>query len=336
MDTSTHVLMGLGLASLAQVDPIVSGNEALTQAVLIGTVIGSNAPDFDILYRLKGNNSYLKNHRSHSHSLPILPIWAILISLLIFPFFSGISYFHLLLWTFLAVIVHVLTDLFNVHGTQVLLPFKKTWVSFDTIPLLDTFITILHLAGLLCLLFLNPGLVFVCIYFIMSIYIGVRFVYQKWIKKQLQDHFRHAINIKLIPKASVLKWGVFIETKEDFLFGTYYLNSFSVEHVSTKNKQYVDLIENSSKHPIVIDFLASTNYAFPFVEKKKNGYFIYWKDLRFRQNKFFPYSSIIYISSDGKRIDSVFSGWLYSLKQLRRVLKNWKKLELERKSKLNY
>ena len=91
-------------------------------------------------------------------------------------------------------------------------------------------------------------------------------------KKQLQDHFRHAINIKLIPKASVLKWGVFIETKDDFLFGTYYLNSFSVEHVSTKNKQYVDLIENSSKHPIVIDFLASTNYAFPFVEKKKNGY----------------------------------------------------------------
>ena len=83
MDTSTHVLMGLGLASLAQVDPIVSGNEALTQAVLIGTVIGSNAPDFDILYHLKGNNSYLKNHRSHSHSLPVLPIWAILISLLI-------------------------------------------------------------------------------------------------------------------------------------------------------------------------------------------------------------------------------------------------------------
>ena len=73
MDTSTHVLMGLGLASLAQVDPIVSGNEALTQAVLIGTVIGSNAPDFDILYHLKGNNSYLKNHRSHSHSLPFYP-----------------------------------------------------------------------------------------------------------------------------------------------------------------------------------------------------------------------------------------------------------------------
>ena len=153
MDTSTHIIIGLGLASLAQIDPVISENSALTQAVIIGSIIGSNAPDFDILYKFKGNNSYIKNHRSYSHSLPILPIWALLITFILMPFFPEISSFHLFFWTFLAVIVHVLTDLLNVHGTQILLPFRKAWISFDVIPLFDPFIMFAHLAGFLFFLF---------------------------------------------------------------------------------------------------------------------------------------------------------------------------------------
>src|SRR3954471_10536750 len=116
MDTSSHILIGFGLAALAQSDPVVSGSDALTQAVIIGSVVGSNAPDFDILYKLKGSSSYNKNHRSHSHSLLILPLWALLIVAALIPFFPNVSYLHLFLWTFLAVIIHVVTDLLNVHG----------------------------------------------------------------------------------------------------------------------------------------------------------------------------------------------------------------------------
>ncbi len=222
--------------------------------------------------------------------------------------------------------IHVLTDLFNVHGTQILLPFYKTWVSFDTIPLFDSFITSLHLAGFVGSMFYNPGIVFIVIYTTISFYLFSRYLYQRWIIKQLKNYFQQAQKIKLIPKTSFLKWEVFIETNEDFLFGTYKLNTFDVEFVSRKNIHHIDLIDRSTRHPEVNDFLASTNYAFPFVEKRKNGYFIFWKDLRFRQNKFFPYSSIIYVSLDGKKIYSVYSGWIYSLKQLRKVIKRFKKV----------
>lgn len=329
MDTSTHVMMGFGLAALSQIDPAISQNEALTQAVLIGTILGSNAPDFDILYKLRGYSSYVKNHRSYSHCIPILPFWALLITFTINLFIPGTSFFHVFLWTFLGVILHVVTDLFNVHGTKALLPLDKSRISFDTIPLFDSFITVLHLVGFILCIFFSPGLVFVVIYAAISLYISLRFSYQIWIKKQLKDHFQQAERIKLIPKNSILKWGVFIETNEDFLFGTYCLNAFEVEHVSNKKIEHIDLIDRSTSHPIVNDFLASTNYAHPFVEKKKNGYFIFWKDLRFRHNKFFPCSSIIYLSSDGKKIYSVYSGWLYSLKQLRKEMKKLKKAAFE-------
>lgn len=321
MDTSSHILIGFGLAALAQSDPLVSGSEALTQAVIIGSVVGSNAPDFDILYKLKGNSSYNKNHRSHSHSLLILPLWALLIVTTLIPFFPNVSYLHLFLWTFLAVIIHVVTDLLNVHGTQVLLPFKRKWISFDTIPLVDPFITITHLVGFYCLLYLDPALLFASIYSMIILYIFLRFVYLSWIKQQLKEHFLHASTIKLIPRGSLLKWDIYIETKEDFLFGCYCLNSLTIEHVTSKKIAFPEVMENCPEHQTINDFLSSTNYAFPFVKKQKNGYFIFWKDLRFRQRKFFSYLAIVYLSLDGRQIYSTYSGWLYSVKQLRKIIR---------------
>lgn len=66
MDTFSHIFIGLGLGALAQIDPAVSENIQLTQAVVLGTVIGSNAPDFDFIYRFKGKGSYLRYHRDIS------------------------------------------------------------------------------------------------------------------------------------------------------------------------------------------------------------------------------------------------------------------------------
>ncbi|UII54544.1 metal-dependent hydrolase [Cytobacillus spongiae] len=54
MDTTSHIVIGNGLAALAQIDPAVSGSAAMSQAVLLilGTSIASNAPDFDFVYTL--------------------------------------------------------------------------------------------------------------------------------------------------------------------------------------------------------------------------------------------------------------------------------------------
>ena len=105
------------------------------------------------------------------------------------------------------------------------------------------------------------------------------------------------------------------------MFGTYFYHSLNIEYVIPKKTEFPDVLKNCPIHPTINDFLSSTNYAFPFVKKRKNGYFILWKDLRFRQKKFFPYLAIIFLSSDGRQIYSTFSGWCYSLKQLRKVMR---------------
>lgn len=41
MDTGTHVVMGVALGGIATLDPAVSSDPALFNAVLIGTLVGS-------------------------------------------------------------------------------------------------------------------------------------------------------------------------------------------------------------------------------------------------------------------------------------------------------
>lgn len=323
MDTFSHIVIGLGIGALAQIDPALSNHHTLSQAVLLGAVIGSNAPDFDIIYRLKGKGSYIRNHRSFSHSLPVLPLWGIAISSFIYPFFPGAGFLHLFLWTFLAVFLHVLLDLLNVDGTQILLPIFRNWIAFDAIPLIDPYILMLHFLGFGLLPFFHNGETFLVIYVFMSIYLSIRTLSTVLTKRHLQHHFCNAVRIKLIPHTSWFKWDIIIETNEDFLFGVYSEKSLHIEHTLSKKINFPELVTDSRNEKSISDFLAATHFAYPFVRKCKSGYLIDWKDLRFRTKKFFPFRSILFISSDFKR-KNVYIGKLTSLKQYKKVLRRLK------------
>ena len=321
MDTPTHIIIGFGLASLSQLDPIVATSPPMSNAVLIGIVLGSNAPDFDFVFKLRGHEYYRRHHRGWSHSFLALPLWALLIASSIFPFFLPPSFLHLFLWTSLAVVVHVLLDLFNVYGTQVLRPFSTKWISFDSVPLTDWYIFALHTVGFCFLQIFDAVEVFAVVYLIMILYISFRTFYVWIIKCNLYDHFRKAEHIKLIPRAAILKWDVLIETDVDFLFGVYQHGILAIEHTAPKVKEGHDLILTSRKDKVISNFLSTTNYAFPFVQERKNGHFILWKDLRFRKNKFFPSLAITFISSD-KKSKASYSGWFYSLKKYKKVIRH--------------
>ncbi|WP_051633537.1 metal-dependent hydrolase [Bacillus sp. UNC41MFS5] len=330
MDTSSHIIMGLGLAALAQIDPVVANHSALSQAVMFGTVIGSNAPDSDFIYRMKGKGSYIRNHRALSHSFLALPLWSIAVSGIIYSFFPAASFLHLFLWTFIAVILHVFFDLFNVHGTQVLLPFSKKWIAFDSLPLIDPIILFVHLLGFFLLPFFQMGKVFFIIYIFIFLYITVRTLSTVVTKRTLHLHFHNSIRIKLIPRIFLFHWDVIIETKEDFLFGVFSKGRLMVDHSLLKKTDFPELVSDSKSHPFVSDFLSSTHYAYPFVQIRKNGYLIYWKDLRFRTNKFFPNLAIIAVSSDYK-IKNCFIGKLHSLKQYKQVIRQLKNTAILKK-----
>ena len=321
MDTVSHVIFGFGLGALAQIDPVISNDSTLSTAVLIGTVVGSNAPDVDFMYRLKGKSCYYRNHRGLSHSLPAIPILSLLLSTFILILFPGTSFSHLFFWTLLAVTFHVLFDIFNVNGTQALRPFSLKWISLDFLPLVDPYIIMIHILGFSLLPFYAPGSVFSIIYLGIAFYLLIRLISALLLKRKLKLHFSNALQIKLIPKTAPFKWSVLIETDMDFLFGSYSQGDLWVEHTFSKKIDYPELVLYSSKDPKVDYFLRSTHYAYPFVQKRKSGYFIYWKDLRFRNKKFFPKLAIMFISLDNQKQVS-YSGKLFSIKHYKKVMKN--------------
>src|SRR6476660_7883670 len=79
MDSGSHVLFGVTLAGLAFFLPEVVSDPQLAAAVLSVTIVGSSAPDFDSVLRIKSQDAYLKNHRGWSHSLPAWPLWSMII-----------------------------------------------------------------------------------------------------------------------------------------------------------------------------------------------------------------------------------------------------------------
>jgi inner membrane protein len=320
MDTTSHVIIGLGLGALAQADPVVA-ESSLSYAVILGTVIGSNAPDADCLYKFKGKGSYFRNHRAWSHSLPALPLWGLAVSGAIYPFFTDVSILHLFIWTFLSVILHVGFDLFNVYGTQALRPFHSKWISFDSIPLVDPLVLVLHIIGFTLIPIFGPGNVFLTVYSLTLIHLLLRTFYAHLIKKHLRKYFTDAIRIKLIPRPDLLSWDFLIDTEEEFLFGVYTVTKIKIEHSLSKTTDDRELIQESKNETDISDFIASTEYAHPFVQRRNNGTCVIWKDLRFRMNKsYFPYMAIMYISNDSNE-RRTYTDKFYSILQYKKVLR---------------
>jgi len=87
--------MGIALGGLAAIDPVITDGSVTAQAVMLGTILGSQAPDIDTILKLKNNAVYIRNHRGITHSLPAVLLWPILISGFIFTLFPATNLLHL-------------------------------------------------------------------------------------------------------------------------------------------------------------------------------------------------------------------------------------------------
>ncbi|SEN73562.1 metal-dependent hydrolase [Lihuaxuella thermophila] len=311
MDTSTHFVMGLGLFGLAHLDPAVTAHQEGAQAVLLATVIGSQIPDSDILYRIRGNASYIRNHRGWTHSLPMLLVWPTLITLSLSLFFPATHHLHLWFWAFLAVFIHVFIDLFNTYGTQALRPISNRWISWDVLNIFDPFIFIIHLAGFVLWwsLAVNPGYIFAVVYLVLIAYVAWRtWVHHKlviWLKKQVNEPGRYTVtpSIKwnvwnmIVEQPDLVKMG---EIRKDQLYWT--------GQLSTKDLNHPAAIHSKKADPIRA-FLAFTSYGYPLVYCRPFGYEVRWLDVRYHYKKHFPFVAVALLDRDYQPFHS-FVGWM--------------------------
>ncbi|MBC8081410.1 MAG: metal-dependent hydrolase [Gorillibacterium sp.] len=313
MDTGTHLVIGVGLAGLAHLDPVVAGDTTVAFAVMLGTVLGSQVPDVDSLLRLRGNATYIKNHRGTSHSFPVLILWSLMISIIIALFFSSVPLLHIGLWVTIAVFFHVFTDLFNMYGTQAAKPISDKWIAWNIIHIFDPFIFFSHLVAI-CLWAVGavaPQMIFPILYGLMAIYYVWRTIHHYLLEQRakLQDSdFHVGDRIYLFPTVKMSIWNV-VKRRYDgtFVIGELKNNKLQwVDHVTCHNHPAV---ESSKSHPDVKAFLYFSSFACAEVRELGNGYEVRWADVRYRYRKQYPFIAVLRMDDKYQHLYS-YVGWV--------------------------
>ena len=156
MDNITHTLLGATLART----PLGRAGRGTTAAL----IIASNLPDIDIVTSAGGTISYLQWHRGPTHG----PIGIIGLGLLTAAIVSAayriidsrrrdpdaeparVATFGMLaIVSTIGVLLHVLMDVPTSYGVRVLSPFSWRWFAVDWMPIIDIWLLIVLLAGLL-------------------------------------------------------------------------------------------------------------------------------------------------------------------------------------------
>lgn len=321
MDTGTHLAMGVALGGLATIDPAVQADPVLFQAIMVGTLIGSHAPDFDTVLKLRNNATYIRHHRGITHSIPAVITWGLLISSIIFLFVPHVPFLHLWLWIFAAVILHVVVDLFNAYGTQALRPFSNKWIAFGFINTFDPVIFSLHIIGIgAWLLGAHPGYTWLIIYSIIILYYVKRYLDKHEIVKKVHGYFPTTKEVLTSPTWRQNEWRVAITTEEQFHVGT--VKNGHITIVDTFRKKPLpktEMIEKSQEDKNVSAFLSfSPMYRWEAVEYHSVTE-VRFIDLRYRSKGHYPFVAVVKIDSD-QNIISSYTGWIFSENKLQHKL----------------
>ncbi|MDY0406878.1 metal-dependent hydrolase [Virgibacillus sp. 179-BFC.A HS] len=321
MDTGTHIVMGVALGGLATLDPAVQSDPLLFNCVLAGTLIGSNAPDFDTVLKLKNNATYIRNHRGITHSVPAVLFWGIAVASVIHALVPEVSFLHLWAWTFLAVILHVLVDIFNAYGTQAYRPFSNRWVAYGFINTFDPYIFGLHIVGIIAwIIGANPGYTWLAIYGVIFLYYIKRYVDKREIVKKIKDYFPNTIQIATSPTMKQNNWRVAVTTTDKFYVGT--VSNGHIEIIDEFNKvplpktEIMDLVSSDSNISAFLSFSPVYRWEINEYDDYTEIRFI---DLRYRSKGYYPFVAVVQVDKN-KHIMNSYTGWIYSERKLKRKL----------------
>ncbi|WP_080873797.1 metal-dependent hydrolase [Oceanobacillus timonensis] len=322
MDTGTHIVMGVALGGLATLDPAVQSNPALFHAVLVGTVVGSHAPDFDTIFKLKSNATYIRQHRGASHSLPAILMWSLLVSGAIYLFVPEVSYLTLWLWTLLAVSIHVFVDLFNAYGTQAFRPFTKKWIAKGFINTFDPYIFFLNVAGIVAwALGANPGYTWLIIYTVIVLYYIKRYMDKREIVQKIKEYLPDTEFVATSPTLKQNYWRVAITTND-----RYYVGNVENRHIEIVDEFYrvplpdTDVIKAAKKDKNISSFLNfSPVYRWEINTEEDDVTEVRFIDLRYRSKGYYPFVAVVKMDENLEVITS-YTGWIFSEQKLQSKL----------------
>jgi len=222
MDTLTHALSGALLAratALRDAPP-----RSLARRIAAG-FFACAAPDLDIVITLFGPIAYLENHRGVTHSLILLPLWALLYSWILAKILREPRGWRALYFvTALGLGLHIAGDVITSYGTMILAPFSDWRAQIGTTFIIDLWFSGIIVAGLVASAILRrsrwPA---VAASALLAGYVGFQYLQKE---KAIEFGARYArentikdatINVQPRP-VSPFNWTVFVSDEESHRF----------------------------------------------------------------------------------------------------------------------
>jgi inner membrane protein len=121
----------------------------LWQALAVGFAAAA-FPDGDVVLKLVSDVAYLRGHRGVTHSLLMLPLWALLLGLLAAVVFRRRDAWRRYSWLAAAALaIHVAGDWITQFGTMLLAPLSDARFGLGTVFIIDLVLSGIVVAGLL-------------------------------------------------------------------------------------------------------------------------------------------------------------------------------------------
>ena len=295
MYSLSHALIGIAVAGL-------SGHQlSLHDPIYLATILGAEAPDFDIIALLKGNFSYLRQHRAFSHSIPGLAVWSMLIGAILHFFMPQTNLLSLLGWAFAGGLSHTIIDYFNTHGAAILWPVRKERKSLCLLNVFDPILLVLMMS--LYHLNLTAAQQSLGTFFIITAYISLRIILRKRAKNQLKSLFdnQKITQISVMPSLKrILFWDFVLETKDRHLVGQ--LGAlYPVLEINAnlpKQRTLSKFTIQAQKTPLGDFFTSFTPFIYFEEEQNTNSLSVNIYDLRYILNKQFLHHGTIIFDSN--------------------------------------
>lgn len=322
LDSGTHFVMGIALGGLALADPVVASHPVTFTAVMIGTIVGSQAPDVDTVLKLRNNAIYIRHHRGITHSIPAVFLWPILITAILALIMPEANQLHLWMWTQIAVFLHVFVDIFNAYGTQALRPFSRKWVALGVINTFDPFIFSIHCVGILFWLFgANPVITFSIMYIIIIGYYILRFALQKAIKQAVHHAIQDEDFVIIAPTMRFFHWRIAAKSKTHYYVGRAYRRTVNIyDKFEIHPIPKTELVETALKDPNMAAFLSFSPLHRWEISELENGLTeLRLIDLRYRSNDRYPFVAVAHLDENLAIINS-YTGWIFTEDKLQKKL----------------
>jgi inner membrane protein len=280
MDTVTHILTGAVMAFPAK--------RRLGRAGIAAPILGSFAPDVDLILEPLAPETYFQYHRVFTNSIVGMAVMPLLVAWLVWRMYGRPRFLPIWALTQLAYCTHVFMDLTNSYGCKLLWPFSDKWQSLDIVSIIDPFITGLLIVSivLMALKVRQAPVVASCFVLLVAYWGGLMYLHARAL-----DVFRsvepQAVKVAATPaRFDPSVWRMVAETPERFDMGSYDLRAGAWQERYTLPKQAVAPVcmkaLDASSAKAFMDFA-----RFPYMrcERDKDGWLVRVQDLRFSHSK---------------------------------------------------